>query len=412
MSKKEKYEKLLTNVNVVATLHMINQVESNYGSDSYNVIFGGSKVNLTSDHPRISVCAEGLCSDAAGRYQFMSFSWDEVNSEIGPLDFSNPRHQDIAAVARMDFRGVLEDVIKGDIYKALTGGYPEDWTHDSNGVCGMSHSGLACEWAGLAPHRYEGQGDYTIQQHLSDFEKFKGIPLPQGGVTLVEGNIGSGVQTAMQAFSASLEYGASSIVGFIGNTKRSILSHQMRICKVEGGHPLSGVKKVMGGEGSMKGTIAGYTPGMNNSTVQSELKPGTFTPRPGAYINPAPGVPVNSPYGWRGWRMHHGTDQAADEGTPILASGEGIVNFVGWDGGYGNAIKIKHSDGLTTTYNHLLDGSTKVIVGQKVKQGDVIAEMGTTGFSTGPHLHFEFWRGDGVARDESIDPQSIIPDLI
>lgn len=419
MSKREKYEKLLNNVNVVAALHMINQVESNYGSDSYGVIFGGSTPPLGTDHPRISVPMNdgtGRTSNAAGRYQFMSFTWDEVNQNIGPLDFSNPRHQDIAAIERIEVRGVLDAVIKGDIEFALTGGHPASMGVDA---CYLYPSGMACEWAGLAPSRY-GQGDATIAQNIADFEKFKGVPLPKGGGTPTDtsSNVpttpGDGNQTAMQAFSASVKYGASSIVGFLGDTKRGILCHQIRLCKVEAGNPPTSVMKVMGGEGN----LTGFTPGMNSTATNANanansggaLKAGEFTPRPGAYISSAPGVPVNSPFGMRGGRMHNGVDQAAPEGTPLLASGDGTVTVTGYEPGYGNHVFIKHSDGLTTTYNHILDGGTKVKAGQKVKQGDVIALMGTTGRSSGPHIHFEFWRGDPDA-GTPIDPQTIIPDL-
>ncbi|MEM8718237.1 MAG: peptidoglycan DD-metalloendopeptidase family protein [Cyanobacteria bacterium P01_G01_bin.39] len=104
------------------------------------------------------------------------------------------------------------------------------------------------------------------------------------------------------------------------------------------------------------------------------------------YIWPAQGV-LTSGYGWRWGRMHRGIDIAAPIGTPIIAAASGKVIGAGWHGGYGNLIKIEHLDGSVTLYAH----NSKILVshGQKVNQGEQIAEMGSTGYSTGSHLHFE-----------------------
>lgn len=105
------------------------------------------------------------------------------------------------------------------------------------------------------------------------------------------------------------------------------------------------------------------------------------------YIMPAEGV-LSSGYGWRWGRMHQGIDIAAPIGTPILASSSGTVEFAGWtDGGYGYMVELRHPDGSLTRYAH----ASKVLVqkGQAVTQGEAIALIGSTGRSTGPHLHFE-----------------------
>ncbi|NES83515.1 MAG: peptidoglycan DD-metalloendopeptidase family protein [Moorea sp. SIO2B7] len=105
------------------------------------------------------------------------------------------------------------------------------------------------------------------------------------------------------------------------------------------------------------------------------------------YTWPAKGV-LTSGYGWRWGRMHKGIDIAAPIGTPITAAASGEVISAGWNsGGYGNLVKLKHPDGSMTLYAH----NNRILVrrGQKVKQGQQIAEMGSTGYSTGPHLHFE-----------------------
>ena len=86
------------------------------------------------------------------------------------------------------------------------------------------------------------------------------------------------------------------------------------------------------------------------------------------------------------YRPHHGIDYANRVGTPIYATYNGIVTYVGWRGGYGRFIKIKHPNGYESVYGHL--SKYKVKKGQRVKRGQVIAAMGSSGLSTGPHLHF------------------------
>ncbi|WP_083901668.1 M23 family metallopeptidase [Pseudanabaena sp. PCC 6802] len=88
-------------------------------------------------------------------------------------------------------------------------------------------------------------------------------------------------------------------------------------------------------------------------------------------------------------RFHQGTDIAAAEGTPVLAAYSGRVEVAGWLGGYGYVVAIGHSDTHETRYAHLSEVLVKP--GQYVKQGTVIGLVGSTGFSTGPHLHFELW---------------------
>ncbi|RUV30100.1 MULTISPECIES: M23 family metallopeptidase [unclassified Mesorhizobium] len=98
-------------------------------------------------------------------------------------------------------------------------------------------------------------------------------------------------------------------------------------------------------------------------------------------------------------RIHKGVDWAAPMGTPIAAAFDGEVVFQGDGGGYGNLVKISHGNGRETRYAHMQKFAVKGGVGAKVKAGDIIGYIGTTGLSTGPHLHFELYR-DG----EAIDP--------
>ena len=113
--------------------------------------------------------------------------------------------------------------------------------------------------------------------------------------------------------------------------------------------------------------------------------PGGTTPA----IWPARGV-VSSPYGlrWNGSDFHPGIDIANDMGTPIIATADGVVRVAGWnDGGYGNMVDIDHGNGIMTRYGHAMQ--VAVTAGQYVHRGQVIAYMGSTGFSTGPHVHYE-----------------------
>lgn len=96
---------------------------------------------------------------------------------------------------------------------------------------------------------------------------------------------------------------------------------------------------------------------------------------------------VTSNYGWRWFRMHNGMDIAAPVGTPIRAAKEGRVVYSGWMGGYGYAIDLDHGNGVVTRYAHCSE--LKVRQGQYVSRGQLIAAMGSTGHSTGSHLHFE-----------------------
>jgi murein DD-endopeptidase MepM/ murein hydrolase activator NlpD len=108
------------------------------------------------------------------------------------------------------------------------------------------------------------------------------------------------------------------------------------------------------------------------------------------------------------WKAHKGIDFAAPTGTPIRAAGDGVVDFAGTQGGYGNVIVLKHWNNYTTAYAHMSRFAPGVRKGSKVSQGDLIGYVGTTGWSTGAHLHYEF-RVGGQAQDPNklnIAPQA------
>ena len=101
-------------------------------------------------------------------------------------------------------------------------------------------------------------------------------------------------------------------------------------------------------------------------------------------------------------RAHQGTDFAAPTGTGVKAAGDAIVDFAGVKGGYGNVVVLKHDNGVSTVYGHLSRFAEGLQKGKKVLQGQLIAYVGTTGLSTGPHLHYEF-----LVNGEHRDPMTV-----
>ena len=123
-------------------------------------------------------------------------------------------------------------------------------------------------------------------------------------------------------------------------------------------------------------------------------QPDSLKPPIVGYQWPTKGV-FTSGYGWRWGRMHKGIDIANNTGTPVVAARDGIVSFSGWSGAYGYMVEIAHSDGESTRYAH----NSRLLVkkGQVVPRGARISLMGSTGRSTGPHLHFEIRHAGGAA---------------
>lgn len=132
------------------------------------------------------------------------------------------------------------------------------------------------------------------------------------------------------------------------------------------------------------------------SIVKSLLR----TPINAAKISSRFGMRTHPVHGYS--KMHKGVDFAASIGTPILAAGNGVVEFKGTQGGYGNFLKVRHNNVYSTAYAHISKFASGIKVGSKVKQGQVIAYVGRTGVTTGAHLHFEVHK-HGV----QINPQSI-----
>jgi murein DD-endopeptidase MepM/ murein hydrolase activator NlpD len=133
---------------------------------------------------------------------------------------------------------------------------------------------------------------------------------------------------------------------------------------------------------------------LNSGLLRAPLDASAITSAFGLRLHPLLGV----------WRLHQGVDLRAPEGAPILAAGNGRVQYLGWAGGYGRTIRIDHAAGWQTRYAHLSAWASKLTTGDLVQQGQIIGYVGASGLTTGPHLHFEINR-NGVP----IDPEQSVP---
>ncbi len=108
-------------------------------------------------------------------------------------------------------------------------------------------------------------------------------------------------------------------------------------------------------------------------------------------------------------RPHTGVDYAAPSGTPVVTIGDGVVTFRGWTSGGGNTIKIKHNSTYTTSYMHLRGFAKGLVVGKRLKQGELIGYVGSTGLSTGPHLDFRVYKNGTPINPLTMESPSIEP---
>jgi murein DD-endopeptidase MepM/ murein hydrolase activator NlpD len=144
------------------------------------------------------------------------------------------------------------------------------------------------------------------------------------------------------------------------------------------------------------GTVGYYTPDGKPLRKAFLRAPVDFT-RVSSVFNPARMHPILNLI-----RGHMGTDYAAPAGTPVHAAGDGSVSFEGTRGGYGNAIVLSHSNGVSTLYGHMSRFAKTIRPGSHVSQGEIIGYVGMTGLATGPHLHYEYLK-NGV----HLNPQTV-----
>ncbi|MFD2264636.1 M23 family metallopeptidase [Lacibacterium aquatile] len=125
---------------------------------------------------------------------------------------------------------------------------------------------------------------------------------------------------------------------------------------------------------------------------------------PKGFIVPVKGGRMTSGFGWRvhpilkDVRFHNGVDFAVARGTPVVAAKEGTIVSVSWHKTYGRLVRIRHADGYETVYAHLNSFAPGLVAGKKVRQGQQIGSVGTSGYATGPHLYWEVYL-HGEAQD-------------
>ena len=102
------------------------------------------------------------------------------------------------------------------------------------------------------------------------------------------------------------------------------------------------------------------------------------------------------------YKMHTGVDWAAPRGTPIMAAGNGVITYADWKSGYGKHVKVRHANGYETQYSHMSGYAKSIKEGARVRQGQVVGYVGSTGLSTGPHLHYEV-----LVNKRFVDPMKI-----
>ena len=365
------YQQFLTNANVVAYLNTIASTEA----PTYYTKGGGAVIIPKGPEHPAGELVNG--SDSFGRYQFISTTWKEVSDSVGGLDIREPRDQDVAIIAKIDQLGYLEAIVKGDCINA------------ANGLVGT--------WDGI---RASG----GPQAFCNKLEKFKGTTLPKGPLVnndspIINAGAGSALTSLSPYSSANF-----SDINCPPIKEEDLYRANFQItnpgCKITG--PIQPIT----GPSTNGGTVRSSNP--TNNSVGFSVNAQGFG-QCSSLRSPTKGVAVNSPFGWRWGKMHNGVDLAAPTGTPIYAASNGVVDYAQWnDGGYGNRIEIVSPEGIRTTYSHL--EVIKCSAGQTVNVGQQIADMGSTGFSTGPHLHFEVQTGAvvGGALGSFIDPQSCI----
>lgn len=146
--------------------------------------------------------------------------------------------------------------------------------------------------------------------------------------------------------------------------------------------------------------LGGLSGGCEGESVEGDLITGAD-----GFVVPMKNFTITSHYGPRWGAFHRGIDLAAPEGEPIYAAKAGIVTRSEYHFSWGNYVTITHEGGATTLYAH--NQRNVATVGQKVKQGELIAYMGSTGHSTGPHLHLELCLDNSLAQDRLVDPYPV-----
>lgn len=402
MSKRSEYEALLSNRNVIAMLNAIAAAEG--CGNNYGCSFGGSILTLSGPrHPYSGYdCSFSTTGPrAVGRYQFCGTTWDGINEQLGGLDFSNPRHQDIAAIALINGRRALQAVIDGRVEDALIGD-------------GSRYAGLAYEWASLPPFRYSGQGTKTMAQFIDLYRSFDGQALPSG-----TGSTSSISSTSSDVTGSSVGGGGTSQRKNCPEWDRSMRQGKVLTgCDMAGALGFGGSISIAPGASQGIPGSAGGTDLVNVPIDVADLQGKLLWP-----VRTSSGAKLGvrtSPYtANRNGRPHCGIDIASPPpGGYIVSAAPGLVVYAGpqsgsYQGvgfrGYGNVVLIEHerpNGKIWTLYAHL--ASVGISTGAQVQAGSGLGREGNTGASRGIHLHFEVRTSPGGGWGRVVDPWPLI----
>ena len=322
--------------------------------DSYDIAFGFNKVDIFGGHPDQVFCNsdKSLCSAASGRYQEMPDTWNATASTLGIKDFS-PQSQDKVVIQQLKDLGAYDQIKSGDIAGVF---------------CKLGHV-----WASFPCNSY-GQGQKQSSQLEQIYQEKLAARSGQKTADAVQPTIAT---TGFKDWSVSLPQNTDNQTALVA----------------------IGLSKVLGlkvGSGESAATPAATATGktvfpLKGFTWQTATKSSGF----GKRKSPITGED----------KMHWGQDLPAAKGTPVLATQSGTVLDVKLsDSGCGNEIELQFADGTGDRFCHL--SAVHVEKGQSVNAGDAIGEVGSTGDSTGDHLHFEH-----VVNGESVDPTERLESL-
>ena len=321
--------------------------------DSYDIAFGFNKVDISGGHPNKVFCGGGsLCSAAAGRYQEMPDTWNATASLLGIKDFS-PQSQDKVVIQQLKDLGAYDQIKSGDVAGVF---------------CKLGHV-----WASFPCNSY-GQGQKQSSQLEQIYQEKLVARSGQKTADAVQPTI---AVTGLKDWQVSLPQNTDNQTALVA----------------------IGLSKVLGlkvGSGDNAATPAATATGKTvfpiaGETWQTAAKTSGF----GERKHPITGKTA----------MHWGQDLPAAKGTPVLATEAGTVLDVKLsDSGCGNEIELQFADGTGDRFCHL--SVVHVEKGQSVNAGDAIGEVGSTGDSTGDHLHFEH-----VVNGSSVDPTERLESL-
>lgn len=379
------------------------------GAD-YNIIYSGATFDDFSDHPERVICSGNYCSSAAGRYQIMDYTWRGKNGGVGlkqriPLNNFTPNSQDVAAV------WLIANDRRVDV-SLIEQGAPNFNNFDK------VSSKLSAEWCSLPGTNRgacEGQPVKSLQTAYNFYTQAlawrRGLgPEPTG---LRNEGEGQGDTGALAGFRSPFANGFPSLFSGVTNISQDYCA-LIRPLRYIDAKAFAGCDKRIdlnffggpNGVGAASNPLASNNGLLTDPSIPNFINVDPNSIKYGEFIVPLEKYTFISGFGPRWGRLHRGVDLSAPTGTPSAAPADGIVVASGWGGDYGNRVVIKHTNGLYTLHAHF--SQIKAQKDQTVRQGQVIGLIGSTGFSTGPHLHLEVSKSySGGYLSNQFDPRTV-----